>query len=225
MIQVRQQSNDVIGKKRKSVKFAEPEMCLYESATSTHEFLTKNVGKISEQAWEDLAETFNCSKDLIPEEDAVLMEELLELCSFFKEEEDTFGFESNVYDEEDDEDSDDEEWLINLRSYADKQKVFVQSSELINRVSLPSRHPSVGDLRFKSQLQLKSSLFSGAGDDIDSCVSVATCSSKQTISACFSSACEDLESAFKGIIQGDNSTENRSSHQQQSQNFWDSVEF
>ncbi|WKY13772.1 hypothetical protein Q1695_004535 [Nippostrongylus brasiliensis] len=176
-------------------------------------------------AWNSLARAFDC-EDEITKDDAV-MNELLNLCSFWSDKEPIFKGPNDDSDSEDDSDGEDFE--------AFEQHVAMLASTSKPRVPTISSSSSSGvsSLRLNSLMRLnsESSRFMSSSETL-SCLSKSPpsfngSSFPKASSKKRSSPANELENAFRGIVEDDNefSQDSVFSANVQEDDFWSQVEF
>ncbi|CAJ0961882.1 unnamed protein product, partial [Mesorhabditis belari] len=192
----------------KKVHFLKPTKPYAE--TSTHEYIKRHLGKGDEpdsQHWKELAESFKCDDEALGETN--LMNELLDLCSWWGSEDNLFlTTGATCSDSDDDEDA---EWVLNFQKHANQ----LQSGTRTSKATQLSRMPltSVNDLRLKSLLRLQSTSSFGKFRESSSWISssennpspkLSHTTSRATSGFFSSKITDEMEFAYQGILCSDN---------------------
>lgn len=214
--------------KRKGVRLADD---LNDVDGEPHLLSTSTFLRQRGMAWNSLAKTFGCD-DECGSDDSVVMNELLNLCSFWAESEPIFVGPSGHSDEETDSDDDD---LESFEQYITKLSPPSCSN---SRFSQGHRTSSsfVNSLHFKSLLQLNNQSCRSSVDQSETLnsTSKSPCQFNPssgtkaflTVGKCSSTA-KELENAFKGVVVDDNSVchDTAFANNTTTDDFWSQVEF
>ncbi|KIH53080.1 hypothetical protein ANCDUO_16802 [Ancylostoma duodenale] len=175
-------------------------------------------------AWNSLAQTFGCEEDFT-KDDAVVMNELLNLCSFWSESEPLFEGVDEHSDDTCESDSDDDlECLRRLAMFSSSVSGSPRASGLHS-----SSSSGVSSLRINSVLRLNSNSSSSSKSSNENLPINASPYSSQSHGSVRaksrSNEMEQLENAFKGIVDDDNEVSQDSVYDTAtSDDFWSQVE-